>query len=313
MTLCETESKALSFDACQAQVRSAKMPENLRSGSDLVRALRIEPGATVKLSYIDPNFCGSHASHEMAMPEMLSQLQHMDRLQNLLHGEGKRSVLIVLQGLDACGKDGLVRHLVTGMNPVGCRVIAFKQPTAWELSHDFLWRVHQHVPGKGEVVIFNRSHYEDVLVVRVHQLVPARVWARRYQSINDLERLLVLENRTTILKFLLHISKDEQLARFKRRLDDPTRRWKISEADYQEREHWDDYVRAFEDMLEKTSTPLAPWFVIPANHKWFRDLIVSQIITRTLEELDMQLPDTAVDIASIRRRYHAAEVEAKAS
>jgi PPK2 family polyphosphate:nucleotide phosphotransferase len=247
------------------------------------------------------------------MPELLSQLRKMDQLQNVMYAERKRSVLIVLQGLDACGKDGLVRHIVTGINPAGCRVIGFRQPTPGDLGHDFLWRVHPHVPAKGEVVIFNRSHYEDVLVVRVHQLVPVRVWSRRYDLINDLERLLVVENCTTVLKFFLHISKEEQLARFKRRLDDPARRWKISESDYQEREYWEDYIEAFEDMLDKTSTPYAPWFVIPSNHKWFRDLVVSQIITRTLEELDMQLPDTAVDIARIRRRYHAAEVEAKAS
>ena len=310
MTGCETKWKTLST---RPQPTISQVSENLRGTSHLAEKLRIEPGAKVKLGSIDPFYCGNHESHETAMPLMLSQLQRIDQLQNLLHAEGKRAVLIVLQGLDACGKDGLVRHLVSGLNPAGCRVVGFKQPTLGDLSHDFLWRVHQQVPAKGEVVIFNRSHYEDVLVVRVHQLVPARVWAKRYDLINDLERLLVVENRTVVLKFFLHISKDEQLARFKRRLEDPARRWKISEADYQEREYWEDYIQAFEDMLEKTSTDHAPWFVIPANHKWFRDLVVSQIITRTLEELDMQLPDTGVDIGSIRRRYHAAELEAKAS
>jgi len=244
---------------------------------------------------------------------MSSQLYKMDQLQNLMYAERKRSVLIVLQGLDACGKDGVVRHILTGMNPAGCRVIAFKQPTAEDLGHDFLWRVHSHAPAKGEVAIFNRSHYEDVLVVRVHKLVPAHVWSYRYDLINELERLLVVENNTTVLKFFLYISKDEQLARFKRRLDDPARQWKISESDYLEREFWDDYVQAFQDMLHNTSTQHAPWFVIPSNNKWFRDLAVSQIITSTLEELDMQLPETAVDITRIRRRYHSAELEAKAS
>jgi polyphosphate kinase 2 (PPK2 family) len=163
------------------------------------------------------------------------------------------------------------------------------------------------------VVIFNRSHYEDVLVVRVHQLAPATKWSVRYDLINDFERLLLVENDTRVLKFFLYISKEEQLARFKQRLEDPARRWKISESDYREREFWDDYVEAFEDMLHKTSTNYAPWFVIPSNEKWFRDLAVSQIIIRTLENLDMKLPEPAVDIARIRRHYHAAEVQAKAS
>jgi PPK2 family polyphosphate:nucleotide phosphotransferase len=313
MMLCETESKALSPGTLTAQLKVSGNLEEPSSGSNLLKKFRIEPGADVKLGDIDPYYCGNHESNLSAQPEILAQLHKLDQLQNLMYAEGKRSVLIVLQGLDACGKDGLVRHIMTGINPAGCRVIGFKQPTPRDLRHDFLWRVHPHVPAKGEIVIFNRSHYEDVLVVRVHQLVPVRVWSKRYELINDLERLLVVENSTTVLKFFLYISRDEQLARFKRRLDDPARRWKISESDYLEREYWEDYIQAFEDMLHKTSTPHAPWFVIPSNHKWFRDLAVSQIITRTLEELDMQLPDTSVDIARIRRRYHAAEVQAKAS
>ena len=310
MTLCETERKTFSPASFTAKV---KTPEPLESLTDFLQKFKIGPGAKVELSNVDPRDCGNYESHEAALPEMLSQLHKMDQLQNLMYAERKRSVLVVLQGLDACGKDGVVRHILTGMNPAGCRVIAFKQPTPEDLGHDFLWRVHSHAPAKGEVAIFNRSHYEDVLVVRVHQLVPAHVWSKRYDLINELERLLVVENCTTVLKFFLHISKDEQLARFKRRLDDPARRWKISESDYREREFWDDYVQAFQDMLHKTSTVHAPWFVIPSNNKWFRDLAVSQIITRTLEQLDMQLPETAVDLARIRRRYHAAEVETQAS
>jgi PPK2 family polyphosphate:nucleotide phosphotransferase len=313
MTLCETERQKFSPASFTAKVKISEPLENLTVGSDLLKRFKIEPDAKVDLSNIDPRDCGHYESHEAALPEMLSQLHKMDQLQNLLYAERKRSVLVVLQGLDACGKDGVVRHIVTGMNPAGCRVIAFKQPTPTDLGHDFLWRVHSHAPAMGEVVVFNRSHYEDVLVVRVHELVPAQVWSKRYDLINELERLLVVENHTTVLKFFLYISKDEQLARFKRRLDDPARRWKISESDYREREFWDDYVQAFQDMLHKTSTLHAPWFVIPSNNKWFRDLAVSQIITRTLEQLDMQLPETAVDLARIRRRYHAAETEAKAS
>jgi PPK2 family polyphosphate:nucleotide phosphotransferase len=313
MTLCETDRQKFSPASFTAKVKISEPLENLTVGSDLLKRFKIEPDAKVDLSNIDPRDCGHYESHEAALPEMLSQLHKMDQLQNLLYAERKRSVLVVLQGLDACGKDGVVRHIVTGMNPAGCRVIAFKQPTPTDLGHDFLWRVHSHAPAMGEVVVFNRSHYEDVLVVRVHELVPAQVWSKRYDLINELERLLVVENHTTVLKFFLYISKDEQLARFKRRLDDPARRWKISESDYREREFWDDYVQAFQDMLHKTSTLHAPWFVIPSNNKWFRDLAVSQIITRTLEQLDMQLPETAVDLARIRCRYHAAETEAKAS
>jgi PPK2 family polyphosphate:nucleotide phosphotransferase len=240
-------------------------------------------------------------------------MEKIDRLQYLMHAENKRSLLIILQGVDACGKDGVVRHIVSNMNPAGCRVVSFKQPTPAELAHDFLWRVHPQVPARGEITIFNRSHYEDVLVVRVHQLVPAQVWFERYSMINSFEKLLVADNDTTILKLFLHISKQEQLARFKRRIEDPARRWKISESDYKEREHWEAYAEAFEEMLHRTSTISAPWFVIPSDNKWFRDLAISQIVSRTLQELDMKMPEPAVDIAHIRSQYHAAEARAKAS
>jgi PPK2 family polyphosphate:nucleotide phosphotransferase len=269
----------------------------------------VEPGARVKLADIDPSYRGRHESVEAALAESESLVKKLDRLQYLMHAERKHSLLIVLQGLDACGKDGVIRHMLAGMNPAGCRVVGFKRPKPEELDHDFLWRVHPHLPAKGEVSIFNRSHYEDVLAVRVHQFTQADLWSKRYELINDFERLLVTENDTTVLKFFLYISKAEQLARFKLRLEDPTRRWKISEADYRERAHWGRYTEAFEDMLSRTSTRYAPWFVIPSNLKWFRDLAVSQIVTRTLEDLDMKWPEPAVDIAEIRRRYHAANRE----
>jgi len=281
--------------------------------SALPNKLVVEPGTKVKLGDIDPGYHGKYKLPEVALPEIQTNVCRMDQLQYLLHAEKKHSLLVVLQAPDAGGKDGVIRHLITSMNPAGCRVIGFKQPTPEDLKHDFLWRVHPHVPAKGEVVIFNRSHYEDVLVVRVHQLAPAYKWFMRYDLINDFERFLLVENNTRVLKFFLHISKEEQLARFKRRLEDPARRWKISESDYKEREFWDEYIEAFEDMLHKTSTPYAPWFVIPSNQKWFRDLAVSQIIIRTLEELDMKLPEPVVDIACIRRQYHAAEIQTKAS
>ena len=280
--------------------------------SNFIKKLIVKPGSKLRLRDIDPDYHGKHESHDVALPEIQAHLQKMDQLQSLMYAEKKHSLLIVLQGLDAGGKDGVVRHVITGMNPAGCKVIGFKQPTADDLEYDFLRRVHPHVPGKGNVAIFNRSHYEDVLVVRVHNLVPEKKWSRRYDLINEFERLLRVENGTTILKFMLYISKEEQLSRFKQRLDDPARQWKISEADYKERSYWDEYIAAFEDMLHKTSTDYAPWFVVPANHKWFRDLAISQIITRTLENLDMKLPNPTVDLADIKRKYHAAVEEAGA-
>jgi PPK2 family polyphosphate:nucleotide phosphotransferase len=192
------------------------------------------------------------------------------------------------------------------MNPQGTFVSCFKEPSKVELAHDFLWRIHQRTPAKGEVAIFNRSHYEDVLVVRVHKLVPRKVWSERFELINDFERMLA-ENGTRILKFYLHIGPDEQLARFKQRLDDPARRWKISESDYSERELWPQYVEAYEDAIAQTSTKRAPWFVIPANHKWFRDLAISTIVADAMDDMGLELPAPRVDLADIRRKYHAAE------
>jgi len=274
--------------------------------SNYLKKLIVKPNSKIRLKHLDPDYHGKHESRESALPEIQKNLQKMEPLQYLMYAENKHSLLIVLQGLDAAGKDGVVRHVLTGMNPSGCVSVNFKQPTARELAHDFLWRVHPHVPAKGSVAIFNRSHYEDVLVARVHNLVPEKVWSKRYDQINDFERLIATENNTTILKFFLHISKEEQLERFKKRLDDPARQWKISDSDYKERDYWKDYIEAFEDVLRKTSTERAPWFIIPANHKWFRDLAISQIITRAMEEMNMQLPKPTVNLAEIRREYHQA-------
>ena len=270
------------------------------------KKLVVEPGSKVRLADIDPAYRGKHDSHDEAGPEIKKHMQKLDALQYLMYSEKKHALLIVLQGLDAGGKDGVIRHVISGMNPAGCRVAGFKGPTSEELAHDFLWRVHPHAPAKGEVAIFNRSHYEDVLVARVHGLVPKAVWAPRYQLINDFEKLLAIENATTILKFFLYISKDEQLARFEERLDTPAKNWKISDADYKEREYWDQYEAAFEDVLSKTSTKHAPWFVIPANHKWFRDLAISAIIVDAMQAMKMRPPEPTVDLAEIRRLYHAA-------
>jgi PPK2 family polyphosphate:nucleotide phosphotransferase len=268
----------------------------------------VEPGEKVRLAKIDPSDTSGQDSREEALAETQRHVARMDALQYLLYANAEQSLLVVLQALDAAGKDGVVRHLFSGMNPQGTAVFGFRQPTPIEAAHDFLWRAHQRTPGKGEVVIFNRSHYEDVLVVRVHNLAPESVWSKRYAMINDFERTLA-QNGTRILKFFLHISPEEQLARFKQRLEDPARHWKISESDYSERKLWGQYVEAYQDALEQTSTKHAPWYVIPANHKWFRNLAISRIIADTMEEMNLKLPPTRVDLAQIRAKYHAAEQE----
>jgi PPK2 family polyphosphate:nucleotide phosphotransferase len=266
----------------------------------------VEPGSKLRLAKIDPSSSGEHKSHKTAIAETAKEVERMDRLQYLLYADATQSLLVVLQALDAAGKDGVIRHLFTGMNPEGTSVFGFKQPNQAELAHDFLWRAHNHAPGRGEVVIYNRSHYEDVLVVRVHKLVPRSVWSKRYELINDFEKMLV-GNRTRILKFYLHIRPDEQLARFKQRLDDPGRHWKISESDYSERELWPQYVEAYEDAIERTSTKRAPWYVIPSNDKWFRNLAISQIIADTMDDMGLKLPPSRVNISDIRRMYYAAD------
>ena len=268
----------------------------------------IEPGTKVRLGKIDPAFKGTHKSKGSATPEIQKHAERMANAQYLLYADGNRSLLVVLQALDAGGKDGVLRHVFATMNPQGTSVFGFKQPSEWEAAHDFLWRAHQHTPAKGEVVIFNRSHYEDVLVVRVHDLVPKAVWSQRYELINDFERILT-ENGTRILKFYLHISPEEQLDRFEQRLDDPLRHWKISEADYSERKLWPDYIEAYEDAMERTSTKDSPWYVIPSDHKWFRNLAISEILADTLEDMELKLPPTKVDLADIRRKYHTAAAE----
>ncbi|MEM8958468.1 MAG: polyphosphate kinase 2 family protein [Pseudomonadota bacterium] len=271
----------------------------------LSTAFKVTPGDKVRLKKIDPGFHGAHETHADALEQLDSNLDRMGELQELLYAERKHALLIVLQGIDAAGKDGTCWHVLRGMNPQGTRVTGFKQPTPEERSHDFLWRIHKHTPALGEVAVFNRSHYEDVLVTRVHDLVPRAVWSKRYDIINAFERELALQG-TTILKFFLWISPEEQLKRFKSRLDEPTKQWKISEADYTERAYWDAYVKAYEAMLAKCSTKTAPWFVIPSNHKWFRNLAVSEIIIETLTRLKMKRPDPTVDLNEIRRKYHEA-------
>ncbi len=270
-----------------------------------VKRFRVAPGSKVKLKDIDPTFKDHHKSHKEAAEEIEEYQKKLRVLQELLYADGRCSLLICLQGMDTGGKDGTINHVLGAMNPQGCRVVGFRQPSTEELAHDFLWRIHRATPPKGQVAIFNRSHYEDVLVVRVHNLVPEAVWSHRYNQINAFEKELV-DNNTHILKFYLHISKREQLNRFEDRLDDPTKQWKISEADYQERKLWDDYMTAYEDALSRCSTKHAPWFVIPANHKWYRNLAVARIVVEHLEGLGMKHPEPKVDLRHIRREYHAA-------
>ena len=277
---------------------------------DYRKAFHVKPGKKLKLSKIDPAYTGKLESEAAAKEDTEHYLKKLTRQQALLYAENKHSVLVVLQAMDAGGKDGTIKHVFGPVNPQGVRVARYNQPTAVESAHDFLWRVHPHAPGLGEIAIFNRSHYEDVLVTRVHKLINKATWTERYRNIRDFEALLA-EKNTTILKFFLHISKDEQLARFAQRLDDPARNWKISEADYTERSFWDAYVEAYEDAIAATSTPDAPWYVIPSNHKWFRNLAVSQILADTMADLDLAFPPPPANLADIRRKYHLAVEQAK--
>jgi PPK2 family polyphosphate:nucleotide phosphotransferase len=258
----------------------------------------VKPGAKVSLGDYDPSDTGSYRSAEDASEALQAHLDELIKLQNLLYAESKHSLLIVLQGMDTSGKDGTIRHVMSGLSPLGVQVQAFKAPTHEELSHDFLWRVHKVVPPLGAIGIFNRSHYEDVLVVRVHELVKPKVWKDRFKQINQFERTLV-KNNTILLKFFLHISADEQKKRLEERLADPTRYWKFSMHDVEERHFWDDYQKAYEDALENCSTKHAPWRIVPANHKWYRNLVVAETIVKALRDLDMKYPDASVDLSRI--------------
>lgn len=260
---------------------------------------KVTPGEQVWLDEIDPDFHQGLDKHDDEVEERTEAArERMRDLQERLYAEGKQSLLIVLQALDTGGKDGTIKHVMRGLNPAGVCVAGFKRPSTEELAHDFLWRVHPHAPAKGHISVFNRSHYEDVLVVRVHSLVSERIWGRRYDQINEFEELLA-ENGTRILKFFLYISRDEQKERLQKRLDNPDKHWKFDPADLKERKLWDDYIEAFEEALTRCSTETAPWFIIPANRKWFRNMIVAEIIAEALEEMDPQFPEPDFDPASI--------------
>jgi PPK2 family polyphosphate:nucleotide phosphotransferase len=260
---------------------------------------RVEPGTKISLRDYDPNDTGKFGSSEEAEGVLQDQLKDLIKLQNLLYAESKRSLLIVLQGMDTSGKDGTIRHVMSGLSPLGVEVKAFKAPNEEEAAHDYLWRVHRATPPRGYFGIFNRSHYEDVLVVRVHELVPRKVWKRRYRQINNFERILT-ENNTIILKFFLHISKDEQKKRLEERLNDPTRYWKFSLKDVEERRYWPAYRKAYEAALSRCSTEWAPWHIVPANHKWYRNVIVAQIIVDALKGLDLKYPPPSVDLTKVK-------------
>lgn len=270
-----------------------------------IAKFRVAPGKRVDLERLDADWKPESLDRDQAEDRTAELVERLRDLQHLMYAQDRHSLLIVLQGRDAAGKDGTIRKVFGPMNPQGCRVTSFKVPTAEELEHDFLWRCHKATPRRGDVAIFNRSHYEDVLVVRVRGLVPKSVWRARYEHINAFERLLA-DSGTTILKFFLHIDREEQLERFGKRIENPKKNWKISDADYSERPLWDDYTAAYEEAFRRCSTDHAPWFVIPANRKWARNLAIAEITVEALEKLKMRFPKPQVDMDEIRRKYHEA-------
>jgi len=266
-----------------------------------VEKYRVPSKGKVSLKDYDPGESDLFDGNKKDGAEALVKLnKQIETLQEQLYAEGKHKLLIVLQATDTGGKDGTIRAVFEGVNPQGVKVASFKVPTAMELAHDYLWRIHAQVPGKGEIVIFNRSHYEDVLAVRVHNLVLEKVWSKRYEHINEFERILTDEG-TTILKFFLHIDQEEQAERLLARIDDPTKQWKFSPGDLEERKLWKDYEAAFEDMVNKTSTDYAPWYVVPSNKKWYRNLVIAQIVRDALEGFKMGYPQPAENLEQYRK------------
>lgn len=266
--------------------------------------LRVKPGSRVRLGEIDADATpglrgGGQAARTRAERELPEHVGAIASLQERLYAENTRSVLVVLQGMDTSGKDGVIRHVFSGVNPQGCHVTSFKKPSERELDKDFLWRIHDAVPAKGEIGVFNRAHYEDVLIVRVHDMVPERVWSARYAMINDFERYLA-GNGVTIVKFFLHISKDEQLERLRARLENPEKHWKFNPGDVAERKRWDDYQRAYEDAISKCSTDEAPWHIVPADRKWYRNWAVASVLRETLEAMDPAFPEAGFDPAQVK-------------
>jgi PPK2 family polyphosphate:nucleotide phosphotransferase len=253
----------------------------------------VKPDSKLNLDRWDPDDTGEYKKtdqgKEKAKAITVQSIGRLEELQERLYASGTRSLLIVLQGMDSSGKDGTIKHVMSGVNPQGCKVATFKAPSNSELAHDFLWRVHHEVPAKGQIGIFNRSHYEDVLITRVHKMISAKVSAQRLNQIKEFEELLA-ENGTTILKFFLHISKDEQKERLEARIRDPEKRWKFNEGDLEERKLWADYMAVFEEVLSATSTDHAPWYIVPANRKWYRNLVVADLVVEALEVMKLKTP-----------------------
>jgi PPK2 family polyphosphate:nucleotide phosphotransferase len=283
--------QSFSRDSAQRSVAANAIhpPFVISTMSQPPKPTSVAPGERIRLAEIDPRRVEDDWTKKRAAKQIEKNTAATADLAYRLYAENCRALLLILQGMDTSGKDGTIRHVMTGVNPQSCQVVPFKQPSHEELDHDFLWRIHRAAPRRGDIGIFNRSQYEDVLVVRVHNLVPEAEWRTRYDRINEFEQLLV-DGGVTILKCFLHVSKEEQRERLQARLDDATKRWKFSKGDLAERKLWDDYQRAYEDALTLCNTPHAPWHIIPADRKWYRNLLVSQLLRETLEELDPQIP-----------------------
>jgi PPK2 family polyphosphate:nucleotide phosphotransferase len=269
---------------------------------EFINAHGVRPGEAAKLASIETRQTGPFKSKQEARTYTAKTVAKICKLQYHLFVENKQSLLVILQAPDAAGKDGVIRKVLGRMNPQGCRTYPFKVPSREEAAHDFLWRIHKCTPGRGKVAIFNRSHYEDILVVRVENLVPRSEWSKRFGLINHFERNLVAAG-TRILKFYLHLSAEEQLERFKKRLDNPAKHWKLSVGDYQVREKWNAYRKAYEDAIKKCNSRQSPWFVIPADHKWYRDAAVAGIVYQTMKDMNPQMPSVEVDLDEIRALY----------
>ncbi len=264
----------------------------------MAQPLKLKPGQKIRLKDFDPNYRdGTHK--EAAKSEAAENAAALDELAYRLYAEHRRALLIVLQGMDTSGKDGTIRHVMSRVSPQTCKVVSFKQPNSEELEHDFLWRVHKAVPAHGQLGIFNRSHYEDVLIVRVHELAPKKVWATRYDKINGFEKFLADEG-IVVLKFFLHISRDEQRRRLEQRIKTPHKRWKISESDVKERAYWNAYQRAYEDALTKCSTDAAPWHIVPSDRRWYRNLVVGRVVRKTLEQMNPKFPKSTLDLKKLK-------------
>jgi PPK2 family polyphosphate:nucleotide phosphotransferase len=263
----------------------------------VIEELRVEPGQRANLTARDTR--GDFGLGKQEGKERLSKLvERLGSLQHRLYAEGKRSLLLVLQGLDASGKDGVIRSVFTGVNPLGCRAVSFKAPTPTELAHDFLWRIHAALPERGQIGIFNRSHYEDIVTVRVLGLAPETIWKRRPRDVNNFERMLVDEG-TTIVKVFLNVSKEEQATRLQERLSDPEKRWKFRKTDLESRKRWDNYTRAYDEAITATSKRWAPWYVVPADRNWVKNLAVATLLDDALERIDPKLPDPEPGIENI--------------